>query len=66
VTAIIPYIPYSESVEINVNEGDDFYTCFASDLIKMLESSGCDTIITLNSLMSTPKGFAQSSSFINI
>jgi phosphoribosylpyrophosphate synthetase len=49
-----------------VSEGDDFYTCFGSDLVKMLESSGCDTIITLNSLMTSPKGFAQSSCFINI
>lgn len=68
VTAIIPYIPYSEYSKegATVNEGDDFYTCFASDFLKLLESSGCDTIITLNSLMSTPKGFTQTSSFINI
>jgi phosphoribosylpyrophosphate synthetase len=38
VTAIIPYFPYSEAGidGNNINEGIDFYTCFASDLVKLL------------------------------
>lgn len=32
----------------------------------MLENVGCDEIITLNSEMTHPKGFAHSSTFINI
>lgn len=69
VTAIIPYFPYSlASVSTNpdINEGRDFYTSFGADLVKMLESSGCDEIISLNSFMSSPKGFAQESRFLNI
>jgi hypothetical protein len=32
----------------------------------MLEAMGCNEIITLNTFMSSPKGFANSSTFLNI
>ena len=44
----------------------DFYTCFAADIVKMLESLGCDEIITMNSSLSSPKGFGLNSNFVNI
>ena len=70
VTAIIPFFPYSTASSAlqqdEIHEGFDFHTCFASDIVKMLESVGCDQIVTLNSLISHPKGFAQKSSFINV
>lgn len=66
ITAIIPYFPYSEAYSDTVNQGTDFYTCFGSDLVKLLESSGCHAIVTLNALMANPKGFAQDSCFFNI
>lgn len=71
VTAIIPFFPYSlpsssEQSHDDVTEGVDFFTCFGADLVKMLESLGCDEIITLNTAMTTPKGFAQGSKFLGI
>ena len=70
VTAIIPFFPYSlpSSGETlyDVYEGFDFFTCFGADLVKMLESCGCDEIITLNTPMTTPKGFAQATTFTGI
>ena len=71
VTAIIPFFPYSlpsssEKSHDDVIEGRDFFTCFGADLVKMLESLGCDEIITLNTPMTTPKGFAQTSRFLSI
>ena len=39
ITAIIPFIPYttmSSAVDDGINEGFDFHTCFAADIIKML------------------------------
>lgn len=48
-------------------EGVDFHTCFAADIVKMLEAVGCDEIVTLNSLISSPKGFTtEQSTFLNI
>ncbi len=60
VTAIIPYLPYTtpSNTYSNIVEGRDFYTCFAADIVKMLESLGCDSIVTLNPNMTKPKGFA--------
>lgn len=49
-----------------MTEGIDFYTCFGSDLVKMLEALGCNEVITLNTFMSSPKGFANTSTFLNI
>lgn len=70
VTAIIPFFPYSlpssPANESDVTEGIDFYTCFGSDLVKMLEALGCNEVITLNTFMSSPKGFANTSTFLNI
>ena len=70
VTAIIPFFPYSmpSSGEIHneVTEGMDFFTCFGADLVKMLEAIGCDEIITLNTSMSAPKGFASTCRFLNV
>ena len=40
VSAIIPYLPYSSIPE--VNEGFDFVTHYAADIVKMLESVGVD------------------------
>lgn len=69
-TAIIPFFPYSTASSAlhpdETKEGVDFHTCFASDIVKMLEESGCDSIITLNSLMTHPKGFTHKCNFINI
>ena len=62
VTAIIPFFPYSlpssSQLHDEVIEGRDFFTCFGADIVKMLEALGCDEIITLNTSMSAPKGFA--------
>jgi ribose-phosphate pyrophosphokinase len=71
VTAIVPFFPYalpssSEAFSNDLTEGVDFFTCFGADLVKMLEALGCDEIITLNTSMSAPKGFAQSSRFLNV
>lgn len=70
VTAIIPFFPYSlpssSEVTQDVIEGVDFFTCFGADLVKMLEALGCDEVITLNTSMSSPKGFAQASRFLNV
>ena len=64
IATIIPYLPYSSVPDMI--EGADFYTYFASDLIKMLEQVGCDEIVTLNCPISNPKGFAHKSRFINL
>ena len=69
ITAIIPFFPYSlPSVQAkdDINDGIDFFTSFGSDIVKLLEAVGCDEVITLNSFMSSPKGFAQNSCFMNI
>ena len=70
VTAIIPFFPYSMpssgETRHEVTEGMDFFTCFGADIVKMLESIGCDEIVTLNTSMSSPKGFASSCRFLNI
>lgn len=70
VTAILPFFPYSlpssQSSESDITDGIDFYTSFGSDLVKMLEALGCDEVITLNTFMSSPKGFAKQSTFLNI
>ncbi len=45
VTAIVPFFPYStttSAVSEEIKEGVDFHTCFAADIVKMLESVGCD------------------------
>lgn len=66
----MPFFPYSIPTSPlsneEYNEGGDFRTCFAADLVKMLENVGCDQIITLNSPMTSPKGFAQRSTFISV
>ena len=69
ITAVIPFIPYSTSSSASddsITEDYDFHTCFAADIIKMLETIGCDEVITLNSTISSPKGFTDKSTFINI
>ena len=45
ITAVIPFIPYSTSSSASddsITEDYDFHTCFAADIIKMLETIGCD------------------------
>ena len=69
-TAIVPFFPYalptsSKLTDDELTEGIDFFTCFGADIVKMLEALGCDEIVTLNTAMSAPKGFAQSSCFLN-
>jgi ribose-phosphate pyrophosphokinase len=39
VTAIVPFFPYStmtSAISEGINEGVDFHTCFAADIVKML------------------------------
>lgn len=39
VTAVIPFFPYStmtSAISEEINEGIDFHTCFAADIVKML------------------------------
>jgi len=71
VTAIIPYFPYSriDSVPLltdtSSNEGT-LNTFFAADIAKLIESCGCDMIITLNGQLRDMKGFTDKCTFINI
>lgn len=50
VTVVFPYFPYTINV-IDRNAQDESYDhhVFASDIARMMENCGCDTIITLNS-----------------
>ncbi len=65
-TCIIPFFPYCQSKDLGTEESKTFFTCFGSDILKMLEEAGCNRVITFNSLMSYPKGFVNECQFMNI
>jgi phosphoribosylpyrophosphate synthetase len=66
VTCIIPYFPYCQGVDYQVEANKELFTCFASDILKMLEDAGCNQVITFNSMMNSPKGFVNECSLVNI
>jgi|JI61114C2RNA_FD_contig_31_7664459_length_1529_multi_3_in_0_out_0_2 phosphoribosylpyrophosphate synthetase len=70
VVAIIPYFPYSRmhSTRLTDSAQDDgsTKTFFAADIAKMIESCGCDMIITMNAQLHEMKGFTNRCTFINL